>query len=241
MNITSEDPASELLQHLDAYLLQENSQTLKARRNPNAHDLGLPEKDYNNKTIVDEFIASIVHDFHHILITEYLDESLVVMRRKLCWEISDILYRALRVINYNYKRKPMERELVEKLTNWSRVDAILYKTFNKTLWKNVAQYGEDFWDELKFYKNQKERILKFCSFKRKSSLTNWDLAKLDNNIDIPSSPWGNSFKIDGVWCLVSRIDGKVMRNIHRVKNYPDFMTKSPQRMTSYLFTKLGRM
>ena len=221
MNITSKDPASELLQHLDSYLLLENSETLKARRNPNAHDLGLPAKDFENKTRVDEFIASIVRDFYHILITEHLDESLIVMRRKLCWEISDILYLPLRVKNYNYKRTPLKPNLVEKLTNWSTVDAMLYKTFNETLWNNIIQYGEDFWAELKFYKIQKERILKFCSIKMHSLLTNWDLSKLDANIDIPASPWGNSFKIDAVWCLVSRIDEKVMRNILRVKDYPE--------------------
>ena len=221
LNIASEDPSSELLQHLDTYLLLENSDILKARRNPNAYDLGLPGKDFENQAKVDKFISSILHDFYHILITEHLDESLIVMRRKLCWKISDILYLPLRVKNYNYKRKPLKLELVEKLTNWSRVDAILYKTLNETLWKNVAQYGEDFWAELKFYKKQKERILKFCSIIVRHLLTNWDLSKLGDNIGIPASPWGTSYKIDAVWCLVSRIDEKVMRNILRVKNYPE--------------------
>ena len=220
-NIASKDPASELLQHLDTYLIKENSEILKARRNPNAIDLGLREKDFENETKVNELITSIAHEFHHLLITEYLDESLIVMRRKLCWQISDILYLPLRVKNYNYKRKSLEPELVEKLTNWSRVDVMLYKTFNETLWKKIAQYGKDFREELNFYKTQKERILKFCSIKLHSLLTNFDVSKLGDYTEIPASSWGYSFKIDSVWCLVSRIDEKVMRNILRVKNYPE--------------------
>ena len=170
---------------------------------------------------MNQFIASIVNDFQHVLITEYLDESLIVMKRKLCWEISDILYLPVRVKHYTYKRKPLEPELAEKLTNWSRVDAMLYKTFNETLWKDIAQYGKDFWDELKFYKKQKERILNFCSIQLLSLLRNWNISKLGDNIKIPASSWENNFIIDNVWCLVSRIDEKVIRNILRVKNYPD--------------------
>ena len=172
---------------------------------------------------MDEFIASIVHDFHHILITEHLDESLIVMRRKLCWEISDIdlLYLPLRVKNYNYKRKPLEPELVEKLTNWSRLDAILYKTFNETLWKNVVQYGEDFWDEVKFYKNQKERIFKFCSPVLNSPGKYFNISNLDEHILVPKSPWGNEFKIDNVWCMINQMTDLVLQNTIRVKEYPE--------------------
>jgi len=36
-----------------------------------------------------------------VLITEYYDESLIMMRRQFCWELSDIVYLALKVRKRN--------------------------------------------------------------------------------------------------------------------------------------------
>ena len=42
------------------------------------------------------------------------------------------------------------------------VDFLLHEMFNSSLWRDIAQYGRDFWDELKFYSKQKIRIVNFC-------------------------------------------------------------------------------
>ena len=183
--------------------------------------LGLSPDDFDDNIRVKQFMYNITAEFSHMLIAEHMDESLIVMRRSLCWDVSDILYLPLRVRKYQTKDKPLEPELQEKLTNWSRVDAMLYETFNETLWRNIAEHGEDFWDELEFYKKQKEKIFDFCSPFLKTKKEYCNISDLGQYMEIPGSPWGNPFKIDVVWCVMSKISTMILRNIIRVREYPE--------------------
>ena len=225
-NITTSDPASTVLQNLERFVKQPNSKRLKRLQNPNAVMLGLDKRDFHNQSAVREFIRNIVADFDHMLITEHMDESLIVMRRKLCWDISDVFYLSQIVGHYDYKNTQLRPELLQKITNWSRVDAMLYKTFNETLWKNVAQYGEDFWEELKFYKNQKERILQFCSPVLNSPGKYFNTSNLYKHVIVPNFLWGNEFKIDNVWCMVNQMTDLILQNTIRVKQYPELCSQT---------------
>ena len=183
--------------------------------------LGLNMKDFNNDSIVDQFINNIVSDFHHMLITEYLDESLIVMRRKLCWDISDIFYISRTVRTYTYKTKPLQGLLRQKLTQWNEIDVKLYELFNQTLWKNIAQYGEDFWQEVEFFKSQRDRTLAFCPPVLNHTNAYFNISHLRENILIPASSWGREVKIDNTWCLVNQIAGLIFKNIFRINQYPE--------------------
>ena len=183
--------------------------------------LGLDKKDFNNASKVYQFIGNIAKEFHHILITEHLDESLIVMRRKFCWDISEVFYFSCRVKDYSYKNTTLRSDLLEKLTNWSNVDVLLYKTFNRTLWGNIATQGVDFWSELNFYKSHMERVALFCSEHLDKTIRRTLLSRLGYYIIIPDSPWGKGFKVDTVWCLVSRLGDGIFKNIFRVLNYPE--------------------
>ena len=182
---------------------------------------GWNSNEIENESKMSDFVTMIKREFEHVLVAEYFDESLILMRRKLCWEISDILYLPLLVKNYGYKNHSLEPVLVEKLTNWSRVDTVLYKTFNETLWKNIAQYGEDFWEELKFYKNQKLRIVQFCSPFIERQMKFCNVSEFEEHLEIPISPWSTAFKIAVVWCIVSKLDLTIIKNTIRVKQYPE--------------------
>lgn len=146
-------------------------------------------------------------------------------RRHLCWEISDILYLPLNIRNYTYKGTPMGEDSAEILRNWSSVDFQLYQMANRSLWWQVSEYGQDFWNEFDFFRNQKKRIFKFC--KPVLHLAKIDSSKLkllleqEISLTVPDSSWGRSYNIDPVWCLMSQIDQSVFRNILRVKGHPE--------------------
>ena len=177
-----------------------------------------------NKSKEHLFVDSIAEDFEHMAIAEYPDESLIVMRRKLCWEISDILYLPLNARNYKAKMAPLDPKLSGKLRDWSRVDTELYSIFNKTLWKQISDYGPDLWDEVKFYKVQKQKINEFCKPNIKQRFKKHELKEIldsQEHIKIPTSPWGREYIIDSVWCLMNKVWPLVVRNIIRVQNYPE--------------------
>ena len=52
--------------------------------------------------------------FKMVLITEHFDESLVLLRRNLCWDLEDIMYTAMKPGNYTYKTKPHPKEFNEQ-------------------------------------------------------------------------------------------------------------------------------
>lgn len=160
-----------------------------------------------------------------MVIAEHPDESLIVMRRKLCWDIFDILYLPLNVRKYPSKKKTLDKKLAEKLRNWNRVDWMLHKGFNETLWKQIKVYGQDFWDELEFYNRQKSRINQFCDLfilKDKSDEEKLKtVLKSPEYIVIPGSPWGKEYIIDPVWCLMNKMTTMGARNIIRVKSHPE--------------------
>ena len=191
--------------------------------------LGLSPEDCEIEDKVQEFLKKISDEFDHMLISEFSDESLIVMRRKFCWEISDILYLSLNVKRYSFKKLQgvlSDRDpWIERVRRWSNVDFKLYRKFNETLWSEISEYDESFWKELGFFRVQTRRIHNFCSQIMNLVMRHPKVAKIllqsEQHITIPGSPWGGEYRIDHTWCLMSKINLNAFKNIIRVKQYPE--------------------
>ena len=55
-------------------------------------DLGMDVSSINNDTAIRNKIKSYYKEFDLVLIAERFDESLIVMKNYLCWDMQDILY-----------------------------------------------------------------------------------------------------------------------------------------------------
>ena len=188
--------------------------------------------EFHNRSRVRQFITETRRRFGHMLITEHYDESLIVLRRKLCWEISDILYLPLRIGNHGNKNYTSYADIRQKVRTLARVDFLLHEMFNESLWGDISEYGTDFWEEFSFYSKQKIRIVNFCSKIIKSiklgSQRVEEVLNLDETLVVPESPWGREYVIDHVWCLVSKLNMRVFRNIIRVHEYPELCSSLSQ-------------
>ena len=127
-------------------------------------DLGLRTTDYHRPEVVKDAITDIDDKFTLVLIYEHLDESLVLMKRKLCWELDDVLY-----LKFHYQRhgEPSLNEMisnsfVEKIQRWNKADFMLYQYFNDTLWKEIHFEGKDFIDELRDFRSKHEEMERDC-------------------------------------------------------------------------------
>lgn len=126
-------------------------------------DLGLRTTDYHKTEVVRDAILDIDDKFTLVLIYEHLDESLVLMKRKLCWELDDVLYlkfhyqlhgeNALHNINSN---------ITEQIYRWNKADAMLYQYFNKTLWNEIRLEGKNFADELREFRTKHYEMERDC-------------------------------------------------------------------------------
>lgn len=123
-------------------------------------DLGLRTADYHKPEIVKDAILDIEEKFTLVVIYEHLDESLVLMKRKLCWELDDVLYLKKALIEIESSRMYTYHEL-QSLQKWSKADFSLYNYFNSTLWKKIS-YEENFHEELKHFRRKQKEMEEEC-------------------------------------------------------------------------------
>ena len=53
-------------------------------------ELGLDSK--SNSKAIKEYVAFLEEEFDLVLIADYFDDSVVLMKRLLCWELDDVLF-----------------------------------------------------------------------------------------------------------------------------------------------------
>ncbi|XP_068089384.1 galactose-3-O-sulfotransferase 2-like [Hyperolius riggenbachi] len=80
--------------------------------------------------------------FDLVLITEYFDESLVLLKEALCWSYDDVLSFPLNSREEN-NQEILSVETQEGIKIWNQLDWQLYVYFNKTFWKKVEKFGQE--------------------------------------------------------------------------------------------------
>ncbi|EDO37531.1 predicted protein, partial [Nematostella vectensis] len=127
-------------------------------------DLGLRTADYHKPEVVKDAILDIDAKFTLILIYEYLDESLVMLKRKLCWELDDVVYLKAQYLNHeHHARKSFSSSEKAALKNWSKADVALYEYFNKTLWQRISYEEPEFSKDLAVFRERQRTIEADCS------------------------------------------------------------------------------
>ncbi|XP_041666261.1 galactosylceramide sulfotransferase [Cheilinus undulatus] len=100
----------------------------------------------NNLEADDPRVAKAIHDlsshFDLVLITEYFEESLILLKDKLCWTMEDILYFKLNARKSSSVSR-LPPELRAKGLRWNGADWKLYQRFNTTFWARVEAYGRE--------------------------------------------------------------------------------------------------
>ncbi|KAK5905222.1 hypothetical protein CesoFtcFv8_006707 [Champsocephalus esox] len=81
-------------------------------------------------------IAAIERDFHLILISEYFDESMILLKHALCWSLEDIVSFKLNSRSEK-SRHPLLPETAEKIKRWNALDWRIYLHFNTSFWLKV--------------------------------------------------------------------------------------------------------
>ncbi|XP_072921786.1 galactosylceramide sulfotransferase-like isoform X2 [Hemitrygon akajei] len=89
---------------------------------------------------VEKHIKAIDERFELVMLLEHFDESLILLKDVMCWDMDDILYFKLNVRKDSTVSR-MSGELYDKATSWNKIDSMLYKYFNATFWRKVGEYG----------------------------------------------------------------------------------------------------
>ncbi|XP_070568338.1 galactosylceramide sulfotransferase-like [Ptychodera flava] len=104
---------TEFLSHSSKYATAKgHSNVYIADRNPQSFDLGLPLQEMDNQIYISDFISRIEADLDLVLITEYFDESLILLKRQFCWSMYDVLYFKRNVRHFEPTETP--RNLIRR-------------------------------------------------------------------------------------------------------------------------------
>ena len=131
-------------------------------RNPMMFDLGFSLDYFQNLSAVNEYIQFLDREFDLVMIMDYFDESLVLMKRLLCWETDDILYVKLNERLDREKVRRLSESVQENIKRWNKADVLLFDHFNNTFWRKVKNEGSGFYEDLADFRQRKEEMKRLC-------------------------------------------------------------------------------
>uniref|UniRef100_A0A3Q3BE17 Galactose-3-O-sulfotransferase 3 n=1 Tax=Kryptolebias marmoratus TaxID=37003 RepID=A0A3Q3BE17_KRYMA len=123
---------------------------------------GNKDRSATDVTYAQTFAAEVEKVFSLVMISEYFDESLVLLRHLLSWDLDDIVYIKLNVRTESSK-KSLSPGLPGKIRAWNSIDAYLYDYFNASLWVKLSALGLDcVAKEVYLLRQAQERLTKSC-------------------------------------------------------------------------------
>ena len=75
-------------------------------------DLGLEQKSFTEDEKISEFVDELSKKLNLVLIADYFDESLVLLKRLLCWDLEDIIYVKQKMRSITYKNSITSKQRV---------------------------------------------------------------------------------------------------------------------------------
>ncbi|XP_070576254.1 galactose-3-O-sulfotransferase 3-like [Ptychodera flava] len=124
----------------------------------------------SERALLMDSIKKIDQEFDLVMLTEYFDESLILLRKLMCWDFEDILYYSQKVHKTALPTVTIAmKNIIDKL---STVDIQLYNHFNTTFWKRVRNYEGDFEADLTKFRKLKRNVTDKCELERKSDFCN---------------------------------------------------------------------
>ncbi|XP_078655834.1 galactosylceramide sulfotransferase-like [Branchiostoma floridae x Branchiostoma belcheri] len=213
VGIQGDDPIAEFLQRAQLYddvfmspaagsQRPEVPDGVSVTRNPMAQDLGLSERSWYNVTAINQHIKTLEEDFLLVMITERLQESLVLLKRLMCWRLQDILYWPHQYPDYPL-RLDNNSDSQHKHREWSLADYMLYEHFNKTLQHKISKQGEDFHMEVDHYTRVLRSVLEYCQSDQKTYMV------------VAASPWNQEFVLSQDYCRRMRMNTQQYLNVFK--------------------------
>ena len=131
-------------------------------RNPMMFDLGFSLRCFQNYTAVTDYINFLNKEFDLIMIMDYFDESLVLLKRLLGWDIDDILYVKVNERLGKEKASNLSDRVQENIKRWNKADVLLFNYFNATFWRKVEMEGPAFYEDLSAFCERKLKLEQQC-------------------------------------------------------------------------------
>ena len=178
-----------------------------------AGDTGLGVSEQRDVQAVRAHIHRLERDLDLILVVEYFDESMVLLKRKACLSMRDIVYsvqNARQQGQHLLFRPSLTQQERLAFTNFQMADVLMYNHFYQRFWGLVYAEDPDFFLEVRRFKQIRRTVEDFC---RSGSLSQWDF------ITVSSSVWNDEFTVTTRECRLMATTELDMQTflIHRAR------------------------
>ncbi|XP_426689.4 galactose-3-O-sulfotransferase 2 [Gallus gallus] len=112
---------------------------------------------------VNLMLRAIEASFDLLLISEYFDESMVLLKETLCWDLDSVVSFPLNSRDSS-TRSPLSSITAEKIKAWNRLDWEIYTHFNRTFWERVERDigRERLWREVRALRQRRAELARTC-------------------------------------------------------------------------------
>ncbi|XP_070566985.1 galactosylceramide sulfotransferase-like [Ptychodera flava] len=131
-----------------------------------------------NPKVLRENFQKLDEELDLVMLTEYFDESLILLRKLMCWSFEDIVFYPQKVDRTPHP--PITSEMRDFIDKLSMADIQMYDYFNKTFWEKVKSYGDGFGEDLVKFRSIKRDVTENCEMEPES-----DYCRLFHMDDLP--------------------------------------------------------
>ncbi len=200
--------------------------------------LKIPEEYLENERQLEKYFDILEKAFSLIMITEYYDASLVLLRRILCWDIQDILYSRLKKGKYTYTNSTLLTETEKLHKELKPTEYALFNHFNQTFWSLVEKQPSSFWDEVNFYETLISNVSQLCQrfytkLQQDPSSVLKIILKAKTPLYVKHSQWNEAFSIHAEDCILMKLKKMFFRNVSILKNFPHLCTDIRKKQPKY--------
>ncbi|XP_061493700.1 galactose-3-O-sulfotransferase 2 [Rhineura floridana] len=145
-----------------SYNLTEKNWNFNAR-NHMWFDLGYDNNAEYNDHYVQSVIQDVEQNFQLMLIAEYFDESMILLKNTLCWDLDDVIYFKLNTRSLD-SVQTLNPESKEKVKEWCALDWKLYTHFNNTFWIKIQErmHLKTLYKEVALLQKRQKELMEIC-------------------------------------------------------------------------------
>lgn len=140
------------------------------------YDFGMDHNANYSEALLRRGVAEIKKSFNLVLVSEYFDQSMVLLRHSLCWPLDAVVSFSLNA----RQPKPaaggswgskgnvgaalaLTDDQRLKLREWNALDWHLYQAFNRTFWEEVERFGRARMEaEVALLRTRREVLARVC-------------------------------------------------------------------------------
>ncbi|KAL3836447.1 hypothetical protein ACJMK2_021879 [Sinanodonta woodiana] len=207
--ILGEFPASSFVR--DPMKYEPASAIFSWTNNRQALEFGFPLHLFQtfNKSEVILILEKLATEFRLVIISEQMEESVILMRRYLHWSLKDVVF-----LDKNVAFQKKDTTLVQShdrqfYRQWAKLDYELYEFFLRRLRTEIRDQGPDFDEELILFKEVRKDTSIFCM----------NNPEKDEFLPINESKWSQAFNITWDDCQLMRMGELTFVQIIRERQY----------------------